>query len=118
MATYKQPFGEPDEVKKADDNVTPQQKKFEKATGKDSDSAVGDVKKPAPTKPETDPIVPKGVNKEVWEQAQGQVIDQSGSSGVSQKGLEIQTQERYDKMVEQDKRDKEWAGKGGILGDI
>lgn len=123
MTNFKRPFGS-DKVKRTtDDNDTPQQKRFETATGKDSDNAVGDVpnKKVEPT---TDPSrsgveAPSGVDKDLWAEAEASALGLNGGfSGVSPEGRKAQIQEQYDKMVESDKQTKQWAGGSGILGDI
>lgn len=122
MANFNRPFGS-NKVRRTDDNDTPQQKKFEAATGKDADAAVGDVdRKEVPKR--TDPSVsgvqaPSGTNKEVWAEAEASALGLNGGfAGASPEGRKIQIQEQYDKMVEEDKKTKEWAGGSGILGDI
>lgn len=123
--TPKQPFGS-DRVSNGSDNDTPQQKKFEQATGKDSDSAVGDVAHRT-DEPATDPSAsgvdaPKGLNKDVWAEAERATVNMLGGfAGVGPEGREKQIRERYDQMVQNDKDTKEWAdhsdGPGGLLGD-
>lgn len=121
MANFKRKYGS-DRVVRTEDQDTPQQKKFEQATGKDADSAVGGVD----TTPiqRTDPArsgveAPKGTNKEVWAEAEASAIGLNGGfAGIGTEGRKAQIQEQYDKMVESDKQTKEWAGGSGILGDI
>lgn len=103
---------------KSDD--TPQQKKFEAATGKDSDNALGDVPTKNPTSPrEAGVNAPSGTNKELWAEAERAALNLSGGfAGVGPEGRKQQIQKQYDAMVESDKQTKAWAGDGGILGDI
>lgn len=61
---------------------------------------------------------PKDVNKEVWAEAEHSAVNMGGFSGVDKKGREALIRVQYDKMIAQDKQDKEWAGKDGVLGDI
>lgn len=114
MANFKRPFGSNKVVRTEDDNDTPQQKKFERATGKDSDSAVGDVPHKAPQTNERN-TAPSGVNKDLWAQAESHL---GTMSGTTPEGRKVQIQAEYDKMVASDKQSKEWAGGSGILGDI
>lgn len=122
MSNFNRPFGSNKVVRTDDDNDTPQQKKFEAATGKDSDGAVGDVpnKKVTPTSPSVSGVeAPKGKDKDVWAEAEASALGLNGGfAGVSPEGRKIQIQEQYDKMVESDKQTKEWAAGSGILGDI
>lgn len=126
MANFNRKFGSNKVVKTEDDNDTPQQKKFERATGKDSDSAVGDVDKKQPVQ-KTDPrasgvAAPKGADKNVWAEAERAALGVSGGfSGVGEEGRRTQIQKHYDQMVENDKKDKAWAGDGkenGVLGEV
>lgn len=115
--TFKRQYGS-DRVVKDNDQKTPQQKKFEQATGKDSDSATGDVNKRIDNSDSGIPA-PKGADKDLWAQAENSAIGLNGGfGGVGREGRERQIQEQYDKMVESDKQTKEWAGGSGILGDI
>ena len=121
MANFKRRYGSDRAVRTTDDNDTPQQKRFEQATGKDSDSAVGDVpKKPVATSPSVSGVpAPSGTDKDVWAEAEASALGLNGGfAGVSPEGRKQQIQEQYDKMVESDKQTKEWAAGSGILGDI
>lgn len=113
----------------SDDNDTPQQKNFEKATGKDSDSATGDVaRKDAPTgttltAAQSRTPMPSGVdNQELWAAAEQSALGATGGfSGSSTEGRQTLIRQHYDQMVENDKATRKWAGddsKNGILGDI
>lgn len=119
--TFTRKYGS-DKVTNVDDQDTPQQKKFEKATGKDADSAVGGVD--TTPIPRTDPSrsgikAPKGTDKDVWAAAEESAIGLNGGfAGIGDEGRKAQIQEQYDKMVESDKQTKEWAAGSGILGDI
>lgn len=119
--TFTRKYGS-NKVTQADDQDTPQQKKFERATGKDSDSAVGGVD--TTPIPRTDPArsgvpAPKGISKEEWAEAEASAIGLNGGfAGVGPEGRKAQIQEQHDKMVESDKQTKAWAGGSGILGDI
>lgn len=101
---------------------TPNQKKFEEATNKSSFSPVGDPRDKANEKATAKEghektEVPSKVNKEVWAQAEHSVLNKSGLHGVNAEGRKAQIQAEYDQMIENDKRTKEWAGDGAILGD-
>lgn len=65
---------------------------------------------------------PSGVKKELWAEAERIVTNFSGGMhGVSDEGKTAQVQKQYDQMIENDKKDKEWAGDGketGVLGDV
>lgn len=120
MANFTRSFGS-NKVTNTDDNDTPQQKKFEAATGKDSDGAVGDVaNKKATTAPSRSGVsAPSGTDKDVWAEAEASALGLNGGfAGVGPEGRKNQIQEQYDKMVESDKQTKEWAAGSGILGDI
>ena len=117
------PFGQPNKAKNADDQDTPQQDKFEKATGKDSDTATGDVDKKKDTVA-TDPSAsgvsaPSGADKDLWAEAEKAVVNMSGGfAGVGPEGRKQQIQKQYDQMIANDKQTKEWAAGSGILGDV
>lgn len=121
MATNIYPFGEPDEVKKVDDsNDTPQQKKFETKTGKDSDSAVGDTSegktsettKKNSTDDGSKSDRPKGVSQESWDQAEQVALGKLGGfSGVSPERKKELIQEVLDQQSESIKQTEQWEGK-------
>lgn len=116
MATFNRPFGSNTPVTKVDYNNTPQQKKFEAATGKDSDSAVGDVDKKKVELNDAEKRNQK-VNKDLWAEAEHAALNQTGGfSGSSKDARKALTQEKYDQMVANDKKLKE--GFSGILGDV
>jgi hypothetical protein len=121
MTTFKHPFGEPDQVQKADDNKTPEQKKFEAKTGKDADNAVGDTTKSTGTKRAkkeesnedtgANPA-PKGVDKEAWAAAEQAVINQTGGfAGQTPEGRQAQIQRHYDSIEASNKQTRAWEGK-------
>lgn len=128
MANFKQQFGSDKVTRTTDTNAgaagndTPQQKKFERATGKDSDSATGDVakKERITTDPSRSGIqAPKGADKDVWAAAEESALGLNGGfGGIGPEGRKAQIQEQYDKMVESDNETKKWAQGSGILGDI
>jgi len=121
MATYEYPFGEPDKVTKATDNDTPQQKKFEKATGKDSDGAVGAVNKKQAQNPTVSPQatgelkeglkVPAGLDKDAWAQAEKSWRNISGSSGTTPEDSEKQIRAQYDQIVLNNEQTRKWEGR-------
>lgn len=122
MVNFNRPYGSNKVTRTTDDNDTPQQKKFEASTGKDSDGAVGDVDRKEAVK--TSPAVsgvksPSGVDEKLWAEAEASALGVSGGfAGVGPEGRKQQIQDQYDKMVASDKQTKEWAGGSGILGDI
>lgn len=71
-----------------------------------------------PEKQEPSDNVPKGVNKEVWAQAEQHVGGRSGTSGVNAEGHRKQVQAEYDQMVANDKATKAWAGDSNLLGGV
>lgn len=107
---------------------TPQQKKFEAATGKDSRSPLGGVTpkdgyEEAKTAKQAEDSkktkAPGSVNKDVWAEAEASIVSTTGGfAGVSEEGKKNLIQAEYDQMVENDKKLKEWAGDSPILGDI
>jgi len=120
MATYEYPFGEPDNVKKAvDNNDTPQQEKFEKKTGKDSDSALGDVKKnqdaPAPQmageKSVNGSKAPSGFEQEAWDAAEIAWRNQNGGHGISKDAKEDQVKGFYKQIQDNNEKTRKWEGK-------
>jgi len=122
MATYEYPFGKPDEVTKAtDNNDTPQQKKFEKKTGKDSDGAVGPVNKKKAQEPtqapqatgefKTDLKVPKGLDEGAWQAAEQSWRNMSGDSGTTPEQSEKQIRNHYDQIVASIEQTRKWEGK-------
>lgn len=119
------PLGKPEEVKQTDNapqsQDTPQQQKFEKATGKDSDSATGDV----PKNMNKDGVTagedtshskaPSGLDQDTWSAAEDAARNVSGGfAGVGKEGRETQIRNHYDQIVASNKQVQEWAGKGGI----
>lgn len=121
------PFGKPNQTKNADDQDTPAQKVEENRTGREAGAPVGDSARVKPSdntsskkeaKADEASSAPKGVNKEVWAEAEHSASNMGGFSGVDDKGREALTRVQYDKMVATDKTDKEWAGVDGILGDV
>lgn len=128
MANFNRPFGNNTRVTKTDDdNDTPNEKREEAKTGVEVGAGVGDsvqVKKssprssnPASTRVETQTKAPSGANKEVWEQAEAQVVSTFG--GLDDKAKQDAVQARYDSMVASDKQVKDWAGGDKeILGEV
>lgn len=116
------PFGKPDEVRKADNTAdTPNQKRFEAATGKDSASPTGDVDKKDTDKDgatdknsqaNTRTEAPSGVDKGAWEAAEAAVLNKNGGfSGISKEGRIAQVQEQYDQIEAINKQARAWEGK-------
>lgn len=113
------PYGEPSKKStstKSDD--TPQQKKFEKATGKDSDGATGPVRDKVPTatpqasgEPTEGLKIPSGVDKEAWIQAESAWRNMGGGHGVSAGTAEDQIREHYNKIGESIEQTRKWEGK-------
>lgn len=60
---------------------------------------------------------PKGVNKEVWEQARHNAESMGGLHGVDDEQRDRLIRIQYDKIAANDKQVHEWAGGSGILGD-
>lgn len=112
MANFNRKYGSNTPLTRTDNNDTPQQRKFEAKTGKDADSATGDI-------PHQTPKTDSKVNKGLWAEAEHAALNQTGGfSGATKEGRKIAIQEKYDQMVENDKELRKWAGDGGILGDI
>lgn len=128
MANFNRSFGSNTPARRTDDdNDTPNRKKEEAKTGVEVGAGVGDsavVKKssdrsssPASTRVETQTTPPSGVNKEVWEQAEAQVVSSFG--GLDDKAKTDAVQARYDSMVASDEQVKKWSGGDKeILGDV
>lgn len=121
MSTINHPFGKPEEARKVEDNKTPAQEKEEAKTGRPVGAPVGDS---ADTKTETTKeapasrtTAPSGKNKEVWAQAEANVLGSGGFAGLDNNARTKLVQERYDQMVENDKQTKKWAGDSNLLGD-
>lgn len=120
MATFNHPFGQADKTKRAQDtNDTPQQKKFEKATGKDSDSATGDVSRKTveTTKKNTTNDgnktgKPSGVSQETWDAAEQIALSKYGGfSGVSPERKQEMIKEILEQQNESIKQTEKWEGK-------
>lgn len=122
MVNFTHPLGKPEETKQTDNqNETPNQKKFEAATGKDSASPTGDVAKKDTAKDgatdknsqaNTRTAAPSGVNKEAWEAAEAAVLNKNGGfSGISKEGRVAQVQEQYDQIEQINKQARAWEGK-------
>lgn len=119
------PFGKPDEMKNAPINSasddTPQQKKFEKTTGKDSDGATGPVEKKAAQNPNQSPQstgelkeglkVPAGLDADTWAEAEKSWRNISGDSGTSPENSEKQIRTHYDQIVLNNEQTRKWEGK-------
>lgn len=118
MEKFQHPYGEPNKVKKVSDNDTPQQKKFEKATGKDSDGAVGPVRSKVPTstpQPSGESVeglrIPKGVDKGAWIAAESSWRNMGGGHGVSKGTAEDQIRKHYDQIIASNEQTRKWEGK-------
>lgn len=129
MATYNRKFGSNTPSKRVsdDDGDTPNTKTEEAKTGREAGAPVGDTatvsktttrsSNPASTSVETQTKAPSGVNQEVWQQAEAQVVSTFG--GLDDKAKVDAVQARYDQMVASDEQVKKWAGDDpAILGDV
>lgn len=128
MANFNRSFGSNTPARRTDDdNDTANTKREEAKTGVEVGAGVGDsapVKKdsprsssPASTRVETQTKAPSGVNQEVWQQAEAQVVSTFG--GLDDKAKVAAVQSRYDSMVASDEQVKKWSGGDKeILGDV
>lgn len=109
--------------------ATPSVRKGMENTGREPGAPIGDSpekpKVPAKAETRTSSVktdgMPSNVNKGLWEAARHAAVNMGGLQGGDKKAQEHLIREHYDKMIEQDKKDKAWAGDGddnGILGDI
>lgn len=116
------PFGEPEKTKVQDNSVdTPQQKKFEKRTGKDSDGAVGPIEKKSAQNPTEAPQAtgalkedlktPSGLDKDAWAEAEKTWRNMSGASGTTPEDSEKQIRYHYDQIVANNEQTRKWEGK-------